>query len=384
MVASTESKRLPESQLMLSPSAKIRALIPVRYLLIPSVALLGIGLAVYTVRSQVPRVPVASAAVEPPTSPFAQRIAGIGTVLPATDIVSVGTAIAGVIEAVAVKDGDAVTEGQLLFRIDGRQTRAELEASKARLVVAEAKLAAQRALPHVTTLRQSDSAVASARAHVVDARGRLERLDELGANTSTSRNERPRLEYELAAAEAELERAVAQRDEVKQGAWPEDLDVAAAEVAVAKADVTRSQTQLEREAVRSPIAGTVLYVDLDPGEHVVPGAEQQAVALGALDPLHVRVQIDEMDAWRFRPESKAVAAARGGSRAVFELRFVRQTPLMIPKRLLSGDSAERVDVRVMEVEYELDNPHTMMLLPGQLVDVFIEAAPESLDAGQPS
>ena len=384
MVASTESKRLPESQLMLSPSAKIRALIPVRYLLIPSVALLGIGLAVYTVRSQVPRVPVASAAVEPPTSPFAQRIAGIGTVLPATDIVSVGTAIAGVIEAVAVKDGDAVTEGQLLFRIDGRQTRAELEASKARLVVAEAKLAAQRALPHVTTLRQSDSAVASARAHVVDARGRLERLDELGANTSTSRNERPRLEYELAAAEAELERAVAQRDEVKQGAWPEDLDVAAAEVAVAKADVTRSQTQLEREAVRSPIAGTVLYIDLDPGEHVVPGAEQQAVALGALDPLHVRVQIDEMDAWRFRPESKAVAAARGGSRAVFELRFVRQTPLMIPKRLLSGDSAERVDVRVMEVEYELDNPHTMMLLPGQLVDVFIEAAPESLDAGQPS
>lgn len=362
---------------MFRPSAKMRALIPVRYLLIPSVALIGIGLAVYTVRSQEPHVPEASTAADPPHSPFNERIAGIGTVLPSTDIVSVGTALAGVVEEVAVIEGQSVTVGQLLFRLDGRQSRADLAAARARLAVSSAKLEAVRALPRETTMRETEADVAAAQAQLVDATGRLARLEELGANTSTSRNEAPRLTFEVAAAQAALDRARARRDEVKQGAWPEDLAVAAAEVSVAQAEVMRAETQLDREAVKSTIAGTVLYVDIDPGEHVVPGSVQQVVAVGALDPLHVRVQIDEVDAWRFRPRSKAVASARGGSRSEFALRFLRETPLIIPKRLLSGDSAERVDVRVMEVEYELDNPHTTKLMPGQIVDVFIEAPIEA-------
>ncbi len=373
MDASIESKPHHSGHHMLRPSAKLRALIPVRYLLIPSVALLGIGLAVYTVRSQVPRVPIESSAVDPPRSPFDERIAGIGTVLPSTDIVSVGTALPGVVEEVAVTEGQSVTIGQLLFRLDGRQTRADLAAARARLAVAAAELEAVKALPRETTLRVCEADVAAAQAQFVDATGRLERLEELGANTSASRNERPRLKFELAAAQAALDSASARRDEVKRGAWPEVLAVASAEVSVAQAEVLRAETQLDREAVKSTIAGTVLYIDIDPGEHVIPGSVQQVVALGDLDPLHVRVQIDEMDAWRFRPGSNAVASVRGGSHSEFALRFLRETPLIIPKRLLSGDSAERVDVRVMEVEYELVNPHTTKLMPGQLVDVFIEA-----------
>ena len=358
---------------MLRPSARFRALIPVRYVLIPSVALVGIWLSVYTVRSQVPRVPPPAGSLEPAKSPFEDRIAGIGSVLPATDVVSVGTALAGVVEEVAVVEGQEVTVGQLLFRLDGRQTRAELAAARARLEVARGKLAGVQALPRATTLRQAEAEVSSAAAKLVDAQGRLDRLEELGANTAASRNERPRLEYERAAAQAALESANAARDAVKQGAWPEDLAVAAAEVAVAQAEVLGSETQLDREAVKATIAGTVLYIDIDPGELVVPGSLQQVVALGALDTLHVRVQIDEMDAWRFRPDSKAVASPRGGARGQFALKLLRVVPLIVPKKLLSGDSTERVDVRVMEVEYELENPHSMALLPGQMVDVFIDA-----------
>lgn len=42
-----------------------------------------------------------------------------------------------------------------------------------------------------------------------------------------------------------------------------------------------------------------------------------------------------------------------------------------------GDSTECVDVRVMEVEYELNNPSSIALLPGQIVDVFVEVPAES-------
>ncbi len=357
---------------MLKTTSISRKFPPLRYVLIPTIAIVGIVLVIVTVFKQVPRVPVAAIIVAPPKSPFDLRIAGIGTVLPSADVVSVGTAIAGVVLEVAVTEGQQVKMGDLLFRIDGRQTQADLAVANARVVVAQGKLASVKALPRATTLREAQAVVASANAQLVDAQGRLKRLEDLGLEAATSRNEQPRLEYELAAAQAGFDRAQAQLEEVKQGAWAEDVDVAKSEVLVAQAEVARLQVQLERESVRAPIEGAVLYVDIDLGEHVVPGSVQQMVALGKLDPLHIRVQIDEMDAWRFRPEAKAIAMPRGGAKGEFPLRYLRMIPLIIPKHLLSGDSTERVDVRVMEVEYELDNPSTMSLLPGQLVDVFIE------------
>jgi multidrug efflux pump subunit AcrA (membrane-fusion protein) len=357
---------------MLKPTLTSRKFPPLRYVLIPTIAIVGIVLVIVTVFKQVPNVPIATIIVAPPKSPFDVRISGIGTVLPSSDVVSVGTAIAGVVLEVAVTEGQQVKMGDLLFRIDGRQTQADLAVANARVVVAQGKLASVKALPRATTLREAQAVVASANAQLVDAQGRLKRLEDLGLEAATSRNEQPRLEYELAAAQAGFDRAQAQLEEVKQGAWAEDVDVAKSEVLVAQAEVARLQVQLERESVRAPIEGAVLYVDIDLGEHVVPGSVQQMVALGKLDPLHIRVQIDEMDAWRFRPEAKAIAMPRGGAKGEFPLRYLRMIPLIIPKHLLSGDSTERVDVRVMEVEYELDNPSTMSLLPGQLVDVFIE------------
>lgn len=353
---------------------------PIRYIAIPAVSIAGIGLVAYTVSVQVPRVPVAPMTVTPPKSPFDVRISGIGTVLPASDVVSVGTAVAGVVEEVAVNEGQSVKKGDLLFRIDSRQTRAELEVAKARHAVAQGQFDGVKALPRSTALQEANAVLSAARAQLVDAQGRLDRLEELGANSATSRNERPRLEYELAVAHSSVDKAQAQFDTVKQGAWPEDLAVARAQADVALAEVRRLETQIERESVRSPMDATILYVDIDAGEHVVPGSVQQIVALGVLDPLHIRVQLDEMDAWRFSSSAKAVAIPRGGAPGSFDLKYVRMAPLVIPKHLLSGDSAERIDVRVMEVEYELPNPSSMSMLPGQIVDVFIEVGEPEVSA----
>lgn len=369
---STASRNHLQGSTMLQPKIS-RRFPPFRYLVIPVLALAGVGTAIYTVIAQVPSTATPQAMSTPPRSPFENRIAGIGTVLPSSDVISVGTVLAGIVEEVSVTDGQVVKKGETLFRIDGRQTRADLAVSRAKLEVARASLASVVALPRKPTMQDADARVAAARAQVTDAQGRLARLVELGPEAATSPNELPRLEYEAALATSALEEAEAHRDEVKGGAWPEDLLVAKGEVDVAAAEVARLETQLERETLRAPFDSTVLYVDIDPGEHVVPGSVQQMVAVGVLDPLHVRVQIDEIDAWRFKPDSKAVAIPRGGAPGEFTLKFLRVIPLIVPKKLLSGDSAERVDVRILEIEYELANPGTMALLAGQVVDVFIAA-----------
>ena len=74
-----------------------------------------------------------------------------------------------------------------------------------------------------------------------------------------------------------------------------------------------------------------------------------------------------------QPNQPAVAFLKGDTRHPLPLRFVRIEPFVIPKRSLTGDSAERVDTRVLQIIFQLDRPQTPIYV-GQQVDVFIQRA----------
>jgi hypothetical protein len=50
-----------------------------------------------------------------------------------------------------------------------------------------------------------------------------------------------------------------------------------------------------------------------------------------------------------------------------------------PKRALTGENAERIDTRVIQVIYAFEDPKTGVA-PGQLLDVYIESAVPSKPA----
>jgi hypothetical protein len=86
----------------------------------------------------------------------------------------------------------------------------------------------------------------------------------------------------------------------------------------------------------------------------------------------VRVDIDQTDAWRLRSDALAVAFVRGNAELKTSLRFVRIEPYVVPKTSLTGDTAERVDTRVLQVIYSFD-PASVPVHVGQLMDAYIEA-----------
>ena len=96
------------------------------------------------------------------------------------------------------------------------------------------------------------------------------------------------------------------------------------------------------------------------------------LVMGNLDKLHVRVDIDENDAWRFRPDGRAVAYLRGNRNFSAPLTLAYVEPYVVPKRSLTGDSTERVDMRVLQALYRFDR-NRLPAYVGQQVDVFIEA-----------
>jgi multidrug efflux pump subunit AcrA (membrane-fusion protein) len=345
-----------------------------KFVALPALAVAGIVAAAVTVAKQNKPLPAPPPTVPPVASPYGDRVSGSGIVEPSSELIELGAPVSGLIEEVVVQEGQRVAKGEPLFVIDRRALRAQLGGAHARLAAAEARYAQARSLPKAETLAQAQARVDQVRAAVTDAQGRLDRLRAIGEAGAMSRNELPTREFDVANARARLAEAEANCEFVRKGTYPEDLKIIEADVGAAKAEVTMLDTELDRCIARAPIDAHVLRIDARPGQYAAagPGAKTQ-MTLGDLTPLHVRVDIDELDAWRFSEQGKAVASLRGGRQASFPLTFVRRVPLVLPKRTLSGENAERIDTRVLQVIYRFDQ-EDVPVAPGQLLDVFIESA----------
>lgn len=298
-------------------------------------AIAGFLFASYTVVSGSKPTPTAPAAVEPASAPFNAFIAGAGIVEAKSQNIAIGTPLPGIVTVLSVKVGDNVKVGDPLFSLDDREYRAalivkqaDLEKAKADVIVAEASLADAKSLFKIA------EAVTDRRA--ISAEEVLKRRNA------------------VLVAKAKLESAYAV---VKQ----------------TKAGVKETEATLERLVVRAPVDSEVLQVSVRLGEYAQTGAlNTPLMVLGNLDQFHVRVDIDENDAWRFDKTSKAVAYLRGNKKFKAELTLAYVEPYVIPKKSLTGDSTERVDTRVLQALYSFDQDHIPVYV-GQQMDVFIES-----------
>src|SRR5258708_28878665 len=148
------------------------------------------------------------------------------------------------------------------------------------------------------------------------------------------------------------------------------------QIASAKAEVEQLQSEVEVRTIRAPISGSILQMKTRLGEYAQSGVLSTPLMLFGDDTrLHVRVDIDENDAWRFQPCAPAVASVRGNPEIKTPLQYVRTDPDVIPKATLTGDTTQRTDSRVLQVSYSFD-PASLPLYFGPMRDVRIVAAPD--------
>jgi multidrug resistance efflux pump len=158
------------------------------------------------------------------------------------------------------------------------------------------------------------------------------------------------------------------------------VESAKAALVVTEAELKATRVTLDRLTVRAPLPCEVMQVNIRPGEFAQAGVlSTPLMVLGNLDLLYVRVDIDENDAWRFKPETRAVASMRGNRELRTDLSFVRVEPFVTAKKSLTGSSTERVDTRVLQVLYSFPR-RVLPAYVGQQMDVFIEA-PDILGTG---
>lgn len=266
------------------------------------------------------------AAVAPPLaahSPYRSYVAGAGLIEASTGNIAIGAPVSGVVGAIYVKWGEEVAAGAPLFKIDDRDLAARLAVARARVAQAEATLAKSKNLLDVGQGLQSGASISA---------------------------------VELANRRF-------------------DVDIARAGLAVAKAQVERIQVDIARRTIRAPVAGRVLQINTHVGEFAPSGAVNPPLMLfGDDNRLDIRVDIDEFDAWRVRPDAPAIAYAPGNPELKTALRFEQIERYIVPKTSLTGASTERTDTRVLQVIYSFERG-SLPVYVGQRMNVFIKAPP---------
>jgi multidrug resistance efflux pump len=290
---------------------------------LPASAVLGLGITVAAIVFDGHGKPASAAAqVDFPAIPYAAFVAGPGVVESQAENIAIGSPVSGIVTAVRVTWGDQVNAGTPLFELDKRDLEAQLLPATAR--VQENKVAADQAMALLRLAEQ----VPDHRAISVD---------------------------ELKSRRARVAMAISA-------------------VASAQAEVDRLYKEMDIRTVRAPTNGKVLQINVHPGEAVAAGGGTPFMLLGDNRRLWVRASIDQNDAWRVQPGAMATAFLRGNPHISVPLQFVRIEPTIVPRAVVTGDSTERTDTRVLQVVYSLD-PAKLPVYVGQWMDVYIETLP---------
>jgi HlyD family secretion protein len=338
--------------------------------------LVGIVFALYWVVLSSRKDVAADPERAPAVSDFEHTVAGAGIIESESGDISVAPQIGGKVLHVFVKENQSVRNTEPLYQLDDSDQRAQYAAvvgdtAHAQAAVTTAKMQLESAKASVVSAVSNQKSLEASLADVAEQARVNQELQQQGILAWISYNTSVRT---VEAAEQRVEQARYQVESAKAQVAAAESQLAEndARVASCRGRLQQIAVQIKQLRVVAPMAGRVLQVNIRPGEYVPSNPNTAPVLLGSTDILQVRVDVDETNAPRVRAGSNAIAHLKGDSTKAFPLTFVRIDPYIVPKRNLTGDNTERIDVRVLHVIYRFQPPPFPVYV-GQQVDVFINS-----------
>jgi HlyD family secretion protein len=191
-----------------------------------------------------------------------------------------GFQAAGRVLVIEVREGDAVTAGTELARLDTRELEAGLAVAQAQLEAAEARLSELERGARPQEVATAEAAVRQAEQRADEARRDAESASTLFEGGAISRQAHDRAQTALDLATGGLDQAREQLAMLVEGPRAETIRAQRAAVAQGRANVARAEAALANAVVTAPFDGVVTVRHREPGEAVTPGAP----VLTLLDP----------------------------------------------------------------------------------------------------
>ena len=272
-------------------------------------------------------------------APLVQSVVASGRVV-AGSTARVGAEVTGVVSQVLVDEGDAVQAGDVLV-----QLRDDDQAARVR--------EAEAALEHLQSSRrpQAQARLRQAEVRLAQARREAERRRRLAAANAIPRESLEQAEQVLAVAEADAEQV---RLEVASLAQDQT------EESILRERLAAARAALQKLALRSVNAGTVVRRNVEPGDLVTAGSTLLEVAEeGATE---LRVPVDERNLGVIRPGQQAVIIPDAYPDASFLATLREVAPAVDPQR---GTVELRLDPQTLPDYLRNDMTVTMTLETGR-------------------
>jgi len=288
---------------------------------------------------------------------------GVTGTIEATQV-DVSVKITGRIVERLVKEGDRVTRGQVLVRLDDSELAADVKRLEAALRAAQATLRDLEKGARPQEIEDARAAVSSVEATRTMTEREYQRTEQLFKQNLIAAQDvdRARQAYEVAKAQewSARERLAL----VLEGPRPDQIDAARWQVTQAEAALAQARSRLREAIVVSPIDGVVLRKNLEVGETANPGVP----ILTLVDPKDVwlRAYVPETEVGRLKVGEPARVRVDAFPDRVFTGRLIEigSEAEFTPRNVQT--KKERVNL-VFRIKIQIDNPDGL-LKPGLPAD----------------
>jgi multidrug resistance efflux pump len=276
-----------------------------------------------------------------------------GRIEGSAEAVDIGGSIGGIVETVAVKQGDRIVAGQLLVRVDCSDIAAQLEQRKAEYEAAVALYEKLVHGPRPQEIEIGKADVELAQARLVEAQSRLARSQLLLTRDGVSRADYDAAERDGQMAAAQLAAAQFRLRLLEAGTREEDLAEGKARTMAAQNAIAVTQAELAKCDIRSPVDGIVVSKHVSVGELVSIYFPKPLVTVAEVHRYRVRAEIDENDVPLVNVGQKTdivVAASLPRLHGV----VASLAPGMGRRKILTSDPADKSDRDVREVLIDIE------------------------------
>jgi HlyD family secretion protein len=268
---------------------------------------------------------------------------------------------------ILVKEGDRVSRGQALAKLESVQPEADVAAQRATVTSTQAESAAAEASLKAqdSNLRTLEASIERSRADLVRAKLDFDRSEKLLKEGLVSRQDFDTRRAAVQSGEATLRESEARLAQAKAQIeqFRASLSAAQRRITVSEANLRRATDVLNRTQSTSPIDGVVTNLPVRVGETVVPGIQNSSASLimtiADMSIITAEVKVDETDIVNVKldqPADVTVDAMPGRSFKghVIEIgntAILRSTGLAASQSAISSQEAKDFKVVIA-----LDNP----------------------------
>ena len=278
--------------------------------------------------------------------------------------VDVSVKITGRILERLVNEGDKVTRGQPLVRLDDSELAADVRRLEASLRSAQATLRDLEKGARPQEIEDARAAVSSAEATRSMTEREFQRNDKLFKQNLIAAQDVDRARQAFDVARAQERSAREKLALLLEGSRPDQIDAARWQVSQAESALVQAQSRLREAMVVSPIDGVVLRKNLEAGETANPGVP----ILTLVNPKDVwlRAYVPETEVGRLKVGDTAKLRVDAFPDRVFSGRLteIGSEAEYTPRNVQT--KKERVNL-VFRIKIQIDNPQGI-LKPGLPAD----------------